>query len=74
MNTAAAFEVLFINSGSDLVGVVNGLEGFILLQFIIAIFDFMIVAFLLRKSGRQKILERIRKQNAELGGYPFLLT
>ena len=66
MNTAAAFEVLFINSGSDLADVVNGLEGLAWLQLIIAVFDFMIVAFLLRKSRQQKILDRIRKLNEEL--------
>lgn len=67
INAAAAFEALFTNSGGDLVDVVNGLEGLSLLQLIIAVFDFMIVAFLLRKSKRQKILERIQKLNEELG-------
>ena len=67
INAAAAFEALFINSGSDLADVVNGLEGLALLQLIIAVFDFLIVAFLLRKSRQQKILDRIRELNEELG-------
>lgn len=67
VNAAGAFEALFTNSGGDLADVVNSLSGYGLVETIITVFDFIIVAFLLRKSKRQRILDRIRKLNEELG-------
>lgn len=65
-NSAATLDVLFTNSGGDLADVVNGLAGRGLVQTIIIVFDFIIVAFLLRKSKRQRILDRIQQLNTEL--------
>lgn len=66
VNAAGAFEALFTNSGGDLADVVNSLSGYGLVETIITVFDFIIVAFLLRKSKRQRILDRIQKLNEEL--------
>jgi hypothetical protein len=61
LNAAGAAEVLFTNGAGNLSSVINGLG----LQEIIYIgFDLLVAAFLMRKSKRQKIFDRIQQMNS----------
>ena len=63
-NASTIVEWLFTNSGGDMKSSLNSLEAY---QLIFLAFDLLIVAFLLRKSKCQRILDRIQQLNAVLG-------
>ena len=58
INSAGAAEVLLTNGAGDLSSVIDGLG---LREVIYIAFDLLLAAFLLRKSKRQKIFDRIRQ-------------
>lgn len=64
LNGAGAAEVLFSNGAGDLTSIIEGLG---LQEVIYVALDLIIVAFLLRKSKRQGIQDRIRRLNEEAG-------
>ena len=63
MNAAGTIDALFINA-EDLSGVINGMDGFTQLFYLLP--NFLMAAYLLRKSKRQKVLERMQKLREEL--------
>ena len=68
MDAAGAAGVLFTNSAGDLSSLISG-YGFGLQEVIYIVIDLLVTAFLLRKSKRQKIFDRIEKMNSELAEF-----
>ena len=63
MDAAGAAGVLFTNNAGDLSSLISG-YGFGLQEVIYIVIDLLVTAFLLRKSKRQKIFDRIQKLNS----------
>ena len=63
MNAAGTVDALFINAES-ISSVINDMDG--ITQFIYLIPNFLMAAYLLRKSKRQKILDRMQKLRDEI--------
>lgn len=63
-NATATVDWLFTNSSGDLSSTINGLG---LQHAVLIVFDLLLVAFLLRKSKRQRILDRMQQLNESLG-------
>ena len=63
MDAAGAAGVLFTNNAGDLSSLISG-YGFGLQEAIYIVIDLLVAAFLLRKSKRQKIFDRLEKLNA----------
>lgn len=62
-NAAGTIDALFVNA-EDLASVINSMDGFTQLFYLLP--NFLMAAYLLRKSKRQKILERMQKLRDEI--------